>query len=141
MSKDFQLIQHHITNETMSALSARQRNQFVGCMHAHNELSFLNRLLLFSLNGVGEGDLHDAAHGVQMWCIMQLLTGKLFETWNMVRERFLTARPEDPALAALPQQARESLDWLKNYFGDEKLTDSALRTIRDKAAFHYDKLN
>jgi hypothetical protein len=35
---------------------------------------------VFSLNDVGEGLLHDQAHGVQMWCVLQVLTGKLYET-------------------------------------------------------------
>ena len=35
-----------------------------------------------------------------MWTVMQLLTGKLFETWNMLIERFLKSSPEDPVIAA-----------------------------------------
>jgi hypothetical protein len=36
-----------------------------------------------------------------------------------------------------------SLEWLKTYFGDSETTlkQSPLRIIRDKTAFHYDKLN
>jgi hypothetical protein len=141
MSADFELIQHDIAAAMMKALSPRQRNQFVGCMHAHNELAVLTRLLMFSLNDVGQGELHDAAHGVQMWCIMQLLVGTLYETWNMLKERFLRANPEDPSLTALTDEQRQSLAWLKNYFGEDKKTDNPLSTIRDKTAFHYDKLN
>ncbi len=141
MSADFELIQHDIPAATMKSLGNRQRNQFVGCMHAHNELVVLNRLLMFSLNDVGEGELHDAAQGVQMWCVLQVLIGKLYETWNMLKERFLKAQPEDAALKALSAKQRQSLDWLKNYFGEDQAKANALWTIRDKTAFHYDKLN
>ena len=34
-----------------------------------------------------------------------------------------------------------NLAWLSEYFGDKPLKETALRTIRDKTAFHYDKLN
>lgn len=141
MSYDFKIIRLAIEPDAIRKLPNRERNQVVGCMHAHNELVVLNRLLLFSLNDVGEGELHDHAHGVQMWTVMQLLTGKLFETWNMLVERFLKSNPEDPAVAALSDAHKKDLVWLKSYFGVVPPKDTPLRTIRDKTGFHYDKLN
>lgn len=141
MAHEFRIIRFQVEPETIRKLSNRRRNQLVGCMHAHNELVVLNRLLMFSLNDVGEGELHDHAHGVQMWTAMQMLTGKLFETWNMLIERFLKSSPEDPAIAVLSNGHRKHLEWLKDYFGVSPLKDTALRTIRDKTGFHYDKLN
>jgi hypothetical protein len=141
MSQDFQIIQIEIDEESLRKLPNRQRNQLVGCMHAHNELVILNRILLFSMNSTGDGELHDAAHSVQMWCLLQVLVGKLFETWNMLNTRFLAANPEDPAIAGLDADHKASLAWLRDYFGDNPPKDNALRTIRDKTAFHYDKLN
>jgi hypothetical protein len=110
-------------------------------MHAHNELVVLNRLLQFSLTNVAEGELYDAAFSVQVWTLLQVLAAKLVETWKMLHERFLTALPEDPALGRLSLDQKQSLAWLIDYFGGEPLKNNALRTIRDKTAFHYDKLN
>lgn len=142
MSRNFQIIQVDIEPEAFKRLPNRVRNQFVGCMHAHNELAVLNRLLMFSLNDVGEGELHNDAHGVQMWCVLQVLIGKLFETWNMLGERFLKSNPEDAAIARLSTEHKNSLAWLRNYFGHpDQLNETPLRTIRDKTGFHYDKLN
>jgi hypothetical protein len=45
MSRDFQIIQLDLDPEAFKRLPNRQRNQLVGCMHAHNELVVLNRLL------------------------------------------------------------------------------------------------
>jgi len=102
----------------------------------------LNRLLMFSLNDVGDGELHNDAHGVQMWCVLQVLIGKIFETWNMLGKRFLKSNPEDAAIAQLSAEHKKSLLWLHEYFGlPERLKDTPLRTIRDKTAFHYEKLN
>jgi hypothetical protein len=53
-------------------------------MHAHNELTILNRMLMFT-----DGELHNSAQSVQMWCMLQILAAKLFETWIMLAERFL----------------------------------------------------
>jgi hypothetical protein len=55
--------------------SNRLRNQFVGYMHAHNELTTLNRLLTFTTNDTGDGELHNYA-SVQMWCMLQLLAAR-----------------------------------------------------------------
>jgi len=41
-------------------------------------------------------------------------------------------------MAALSPEHRNCLAWLERYFASK---DNALATIRDKAAFHYDKLN
>jgi hypothetical protein len=147
MSKDFRVVQLDVDEACIQALDNRRRNQFIGCMHAHNELVVLNRLFMFSFNPAGEdeplGELMDSAESVQMWCLLQVLTGKLYETWLMIIKRFLSAQPEDPALAAMVPQHRASFNWLKEYFGDSEaaLKQTPLKIIRDKTAFHYDKLN
>jgi hypothetical protein len=141
MSKDFRIVQFTIDEEVLKKAGSRLRNQVVGCMHAHNELTVLNRLLMFSMNKTADGELHDSTQSVQMWCLLQVLAGKLVETWNMLNERFLKAKPEDPALARIGASHKGSLDWLKDYFGVDQPKDNALRMIRDKTAFHYDKLN
>jgi len=142
MSQNFQIIQLAIDEEALKKASNRLRNQLVGCMHAHNELTVLNRILMFSMNKTADGELHDSAQSVQMWCLLQVLAAKLVETWKMLNDRFLKANPEDPALGRLGHAHKASLDWLKNYFGVDPLNkDNALTIIRDKTAFHYDKLN
>ncbi|KDB03666.1 hypothetical protein U879_10855 [Defluviimonas sp. 20V17] len=110
-------------------------------MHAHNELGVINRILRFTLNKVGAGELHDDAHNVQMWTILQILTGKLFETWNMIDKRFLKCVPEDSAITALSEAHRKDLEALRDYFGGSDNATNALEIIRNKTAFHYDKLN
>lgn len=141
MAKDFQLIHLTVDEARLKSASNRVRNQFVGCMHAHNELTILNRLLMFTMNDTGDGDLHSSAQSVQMWCMLQLLAAKLFETWVMLNKRFLQSNPPD-VVPRLEPAHRASLDWLTDYFGKQQpFKDSALKIIRDKTAFHYDRLN
>lgn len=135
MSREFQIIQLQINEGALRALPSRPRDQIIACMHAHNELAVMNRLLMFSCNAVAGSELHDHAQGVQMWCIMQILAGKLFETWKMLDERMLKANPTDPAIIALNDNHQQNFAWLKNYFSSRH---NALRIIRDKGAFHYD---
>ena len=138
MSKNFDIFQLTIDEQKLKNADPRLRNQVVGCMHAHNELTVLNRLLMFSMNKTGEHELHQSAEDVQQWCVLQVLIGKIVETWKMLDERFLKAQPEDKALAGLSELHKQSLAWLKNYF---EVKDNVLIFIRDRAAFHYDKLN
>jgi hypothetical protein len=105
-------------------------------MHAHNELVILNRLLLFSATPTGDGELHDVSHSIQQWCILQMLAGKLYQTWQMVFDGFCKASPEDPALAGLQPEHKVSLLWLQGYFKEKT---SPVQVIRDQSAFHYDK--
>jgi hypothetical protein len=141
MAKDFQLIRLTVDEGRLKGASNRLRNQFVGCMHAHNELTILNRLLMFAANNTGDDEVHKSAHMVQEWCLLQLLAAKLFETWVMLNERFLQSNPPD-VVARLEPEHQESLRWLTDYFGKDKpYKDSALKIIRDKTAFHYDRLN
>ena len=144
MSKDFEIIQLEIDEFSIQGLDNRLRNQLMGCMHAHNELAVLNCVFMFGTNPVGDGELAESrAAPVQMWCLLQVLAAKLYETWLMVIKRFLAAQPEDSTIKGLKPDHRASLDWLRAYFGDREgdLKQSAIRTIRDKTAFHYDKLN
>jgi len=141
MAKDFQLIHLTVDEERLKGANNRLRSQFVGCMHAHNELTMLNRLLMFTMNDTGNGELHNSAQSVQMWCVLQLLAAKLFETWLMLNERFLQSNPPD-VVARLEPAHQASLQWLTDYFGrDKPFKESSLKIIRDKSAFHYDRLN
>jgi hypothetical protein len=139
MAKNFEIIELAIDEAKLQQLDVRRRNQLVGCMNAHNELTALNRILMFSMNNTGEGELHDSAQSVQMWCLLQVLAAKIYETWMMLSERFLKASPEDPALAKLSPGHRASLTWVRDYFAAGR--SNVLKIIRDKTAFHYDKLN
>lgn len=76
-----------------------------------------------------------------MWCLLQLLTGKLFETWQLVMERVLAVSPDDLLVGALSSEHQPSLAWLRNYFGDKQAKPGPLKTVRDKTAFHYAGLN
>jgi hypothetical protein len=108
-------------------------------MHAHNELTVLNRLFMCTIEYPADNDeLHNSTQSVQLWCLLQVLIGKIFETWKMLRNRFLGSNPVDPMVAVLSPENGNCLAWLERYFASK---DNALATIRDKAAFHYDKLN
>jgi hypothetical protein len=133
----FKIITYIIEDKTLQNMSDRRRNQLFGCMHAHNELTFLNRLLSFTLNPTASGELHEHAQANQMWCVLQLLSGKLFETWQMLTKRISLRKPVDPIVANLSSEHQKNLTWLITYFGDKNWKKSPIKLVRDTTAFHY----
>ncbi|MBB5751444.1 hypothetical protein [Prosthecomicrobium pneumaticum] len=125
----------------LAKLDACSRNQLIGCMHAHNELSVVNRLLLFSKNETGKGAHYNHADDVQMWLLLQILAGKLFETWLIVKDRIVSRKPPEAIVAGLSAEHSDSLAWLRSYFGEKNHRRSPIKLVRDTTAFHYGGLD
>jgi hypothetical protein len=131
-------------DELLRKMDLRKRNQLLGCMHAHNELTFLNRMLLFSQNPVTEGELHDQAQSSQMWCLLQLLAGKIYETWIMLAKRFSVSEKtaqQDAVIAGLAEKHQASLKWLREYFSGKGANNKPIVMLRNNTAFHYGGLD
>jgi hypothetical protein len=144
MAQRIEIRSFTLDDALLRAMDLRKRNQMLGCMHAHNELTFLNRLLLFSQNSVSEGELHDQAQSSQMWCVLQLLAGKLYETWNMLAGRFSLsekAAQQDAVITGLAAQHHASLKWLREYFSAKGVNSKPIVMLRNNTAFHYGGLD
>jgi len=66
VSRDFDIIRLKIDKAALKTLDNRRRNQLVGSMHAHNELTVLNRLLMFSMNISERGEPYESAASYQI---------------------------------------------------------------------------
>lgn len=122
-------------------LNDSQRNLLVGCMHVQNELAVLNRILLFSMNRSLDGELGEFAESMQIWCLLQVLAGKILEAWIFISERLRDGGHGERLVDSLDATYRANLAWLRGYFGDRQLKPNPLKLLRDKAAFHYDGLD
>jgi hypothetical protein len=59
----------------------------------------------------------------------------------LLNKRFLQSNPPD-VVGRLEPAHQACLEWLTDYFGKRQpFKDNALKIIRDKTAFHYDRLN
>jgi len=72
MTEGIEIRSFTLDDELLRTMDSRKRNQLLGCMHAHNELTFLNRLLLLSHNSVSDGELHGCAQPSQRWCVFPI---------------------------------------------------------------------
>ncbi len=144
MTQPIEIRSYALDDELLRTMDNRKRNQLLGCMHAHNELSFLNRMLVFSQNPVTEGELHDHAQLSQQWCLLQLLTGKVYETWIMLAERFSLSEnspKQDAVVTTLDAEHRVILLWLLEYFSPKGLNKKPIVMLRNNTAFHYGGLD
>jgi hypothetical protein len=57
--------------------------------YASNQLSMLQKLLIFATNRTSDGELEQHATGVQTQMLLRLMVGALNEAWEMVRTRFI----------------------------------------------------
>ena len=138
MAQRIEIRSFTLDDALLRAMDLSKRNQLLGCMHAHNELTFLNRLLLFSQNPVSEGELHDQAKSSQMWCVLQLLAGNLYETWNMLAGRFSLsekAAQQDAVITGLAAQHHVSLKWLREYFSAKGVNSKPIVMLRNTRRF------
>lgn len=93
---------------------------------------------------MSDGELHGYAQSSQRWCVLQLLAGKLRETWDMLAERFSLekkAKKQDAVVTALCPRHQASLTWLQQYFSGKGAKDRAITLVRNKTAFHYEGLD
>ena len=138
------ILTYPIDEAALRRLDNRQRQPALR-LHARTQRAeFLEPALAVRAERDGQqlGELPEQAQSVQMWCLLQILAGKLFETWVMLAERILRfthARRHHWRLLC-PDHAA-SLDWLRDYFGESNFKNNAVKIIRDKTAFHYDGLD
>jgi len=136
-----ELLKFKTETSDLKKLGQVRLNLLIGCMHSHNELAVLNRLLLFAQNETAQGEAYASVKAIQVWTYLQIVIGKLFETWIMLKERLLDNAEQAELITSLTEKQKESLSWLTNYFGRNPLKKSPLKIIRDKTGFHYDGMD
>jgi len=103
--------------------------------YASNQLSMLQKLLIFATNRTPGAELEQHATGAQTQMLVRLMVGALNEAWEMVRTPFLGTPMALSYLSTLDAEGREALEALKRQFGGSNL----LNQVRINYAFHYPK--
>src|SRR5215510_7875427 len=122
-----------ISKRQLDAIPADERVFFFQIGHLANELSTLNRLLLFVSNSNGITDLERRARNAQAMLLIRLCSGKLFEGWQMLQRDFFGSKLSKEYEPLMDESGRNSLTEIKRYFSKSNL----IKDIRDNFAFHY----
>jgi hypothetical protein len=121
-----------IPKSKLVAIPPTERVFFIQLGHICNELSFFNKLLIFTSNQAGEG-LDRKTMTTQSLIVARVFIGKVFEAWEMLKRDFFRSKLSKELEPSLSDDGKAALDQLKKYFGGSNL----LATIRNKFSFHY----
>ena len=122
-----------ISQQQLDSIPLDERLFFIQIGHLANELSTLNRLLLFVSNTTGTTELERRAKNSQALLLVRLCSGKLFEGWQMLQRDYFGSKLSKEYDSLLDESGKNSLNEIKRYFSRNNL----IKDIRDNFAFHY----
>ena len=126
---------HHftLTKAQLDAIPEAERTLMILMAHAANELSVLSKLFHYSAASLGDHSLLIAARNAQALTLGRLLTGKIYECWQLLQSAFFRTRIAQKYEPLFDANARAALSALKKYFGRANV----IEMVRNKFAFHY----
>lgn len=126
---------HHITlsRKQLDSIPEPERRLLILMAHAGNELNVLSKLLHFSAKSESTTPILQQAEKTQSMVIGRLLTGKIYEFWNLMQSTFFRGGLSKKYESQFDNEASEALEGLKKYFGRENL----IAKVRNGHAFHY----
>jgi len=123
-----------IPRKDIEALPENELIFFIQACSLLNDINILHKTTTISNKDVGS-EVERKAQNSQSLFFLMLLTGKLFEGWQLLRRSFLNSELAKKYENLLPEDAKNSLRDLKSYFGKK---DNLIKKVRNKIAFHYD---
>lgn len=123
-----------IPKKALEALPENELLFFIQIGTVLSEIYTLHRLTLFSNKNL-ETSVERRAQNSQSFFLLTILAGKLWESWILLQKLFFKGRLSKEYEKSLPDQAEESLNELKRYFGKG---NTLIKKIRNKVSFHYD---
>jgi hypothetical protein len=126
-----------LSRADVRSIPENERHLLVVVGHSANELTILNKQLLWSLRGsTGEGPEH-LAQLTQMAFVLRTLAGKVYEVQKTLRRDFVCSGIARQWQEGMPVDLSAAIEKIKVYFENK---DNAIRLIRDKYAFHFDEI-
>ena len=128
---------HHIalSRAQLDRVPSDERRLLILLAHAANELNVLVKLFHFSIAAISTGapSIFEQAHNAQAMVLGRILTGKIYEWWELMQSAFFGAGVSKIYEPQFEPEARKAIDALKRYFR----RDTIIRLVRNKFAFHY----
>lgn len=127
-----------IEKDTLNSIPQNERVFFVQTGNILTELMILHKILHFSSNHTPENEILSKAQSAQTLFLTKLLTGKLFECWEFLSQKYFNGAPSISSAyeGLLNQEGKEALSKLKQYFRRAR-DNNPIHKIRNTYAFHY----
>jgi len=127
------VVQIPLPKDQLRAVSKEERSLFLLLGYAANQITMLQKLMIFSSNKTPSETVEQPISGAQTQMLVRLLVGALHEAWLLIQKRFLGVPLGREYQDRLNHTGREALDGLKKYFG----TSNILNTLRNNYAYHH----
>jgi len=121
-----------IPKDRLQALSRDERVLLLLLGYVSNQISLLQKLVVFATNHTPERDFEQHCTGVQTQIIVRLIIGDLNEAWRLITTRFIENPLQREYLEQLDNPGRAAFERLKRQFGG-----ALFASIRNRFAYHY----
>jgi hypothetical protein len=125
-----------IPGANIRSLSAEEQNLFVTFGNAANELAALSRVVTICGHQEHPGYVHEAFVDSQYLTMLKLYAGKVYESWQLIRQRYFGSKLSKKYDSLLKPHAKADLELLKKYFSNGK---NVIALLRNEGAFHYSR--
>jgi hypothetical protein len=122
-----------VTKAQLDSIPEDARVFFVQAGRLHNELMWLQKLILASQQRETTNEILTAMQTYQALMLTRLLAGKLWEGWDLLNRSYFGAKLSQRYEQRLPRVGQEAIAALKKYFGQKAL----MYDVRNQFAFHY----
>ena len=122
-----------ITLSQLEAIPDSERRLLILVAHAANELNSLSKLFHYSATATAKDPILLQAENAQALVLARLLTGKIYECWQLLQSSFFGNALSKMYHPLLDDDTLQSLGALKRYFSHENV----IALMRNHFAFHY----
>jgi len=130
---DMELLKLEIPKSKLLSVPKKERVFFVQAGNLLNDLSMLQKLVLFTTNTKTTNKTVRTAQNLQALCLIRIQAGKLDEGWELLQKNYFGAGLSKDYDRMLSQSEKQCLDNIKKYFGSKS---NLISLVRDYT-FHY----
>jgi hypothetical protein len=125
-----------LTGRQLETLPADERVFLVQIAHLANTIMVLQKWLIFCQVRAPSHKVESEAATTQQMLVMRVLSGVLYEGWQVLHESYFKAQLSKKYHAKLTDDGKKCLATLKKYFDRH---ENKIKTVRNKFAFHFDR--
>lgn len=129
------IFKFHLNWGTFNKVPEDERTFALMLGKLHNEINILGNLVASLKIDETEIELERFGRTAQTFMFMTLLSGRLYEGWELLRTNYFGNKLSVKYNPLLGDEGINSLNSIKKYFSN----GSALQTIRNKYSFHFDE--
>ncbi len=135
-SMEIEVFAVELTGKELQALPKDDRVLLIQLAHLANTIIVLQKWMIFCSNRSESGSIHAAAETTQQMLVMRILSGVLYEGWQMLSQSYFGTQLSKKYHSRLSKEDQECLKTLKCYF---RKKENPIKRVRNRFAFHFDR--